>query len=201
VRTVVFAAVLFCVTALFSFGGASKEEAEIQELYARGLKGDVAAVVQCIAKLEAALAKEPQNQLARVYLGSAYTLRSRDLGFGPQKLQTLRRGVAVMDEAVAAAPDDAKVRLARALTTQSLPFFAGRAESARRDFTELAVMAERAPEKSEAGDLQIIFYNAALVAKKAGDRSRAAALFERARRSRVDAALAAKVDAELANLK
>jgi len=177
---------------------AGREQTEIQELYQRGLKGDADAVVQCIAKLEAVLTKEPQNQLARVYLGSAYTLRSRDLGFGPQKLQTLRRGVAVMDEAVAAAPNDAKVRLARALTTQSLPFFAGRAESSRRDFLALAETAERTPEKFEAGDLQIIFYNAALAAKKAGDRNRTTALLQAARRSPADPALAAKVDAELA---
>jgi hypothetical protein len=178
--------------------GASGEQAEIQELYRRGLKGDADAVVQCIAKLEAVLAQEPQNQLARVYLGSAYTLRSRDLGFGPQKLKTLRRGVAVMDEAVAGAPNDPKVRLARALTTQSLPFFIGRAESSRRDFITLAAVAERTPAAFEAGDLQIIFYNAALAVKKSGDGSRATALLQAARRASADPALAAKVDAELA---
>jgi hypothetical protein len=182
-------------------GSPSKEQADIQELYRRGLKGDAAAVVQCIAKLETLLASEPKNQLARVYLGSAYTLRSRDLAFGPGKLQMVRRGVAVMDEAVAAAPDDAKVRLARALTTQSLPFFLGRAESARSDFTMLAETAERTPGKFEAGDLQIIFYNSALAAKKRGDASRAIALLEAARRSPEDAALNAKAEAELAKLR
>jgi hypothetical protein len=201
VRVVAFATLLFCLAAPLVPGAPGKEQPNIQELYRRGLKGDADAVVQCIAQLEKVLASEPKNQLARVYLGSAYTLRSRDLAFGPGKLQMVRRGVAVMDEAVAAAPDDPKVRLARALTTQSLPFFLGRAESARSDFTMLAEMAERARGKFEVGDLQIIFYHAALAAKKRGDASRAVALLEAARRSPEDAALNAKAEAELAKLR
>ncbi|MGZ5005195.1 MAG: hypothetical protein ACXV8H_06725, partial [Chthoniobacterales bacterium] len=104
---------------------APNEQKEIQDLYRRGLAGDKEAVRQCIDKLEAALAAEPKNQLARVYLGSAYTLRSRDLGFSPRKLQALRHGLALMDEAVAAAPNESKIRLVRALTTSSLPGFLG----------------------------------------------------------------------------
>lgn len=180
---------------------ASSPAEEIQDLYRRGLRGDATAVVQCIEKLEAVLQTDPRNQLARVYLGSTYTLRSRDLGFGPQKLQTLRRGIAVMDEAVAAAPDDARVRLARALTTSSLPFFVGRAESARRDFAALAEIAERSPADFSAGDLQIIFYNAALASMKASDKSRAAALLERAQQHPADPALAAEVTSAHAKLR
>ncbi len=111
---------------------------EINQLYRRGLAGDAAAVNECIARLEAVLQKEPANQLARVYLGSAYTLRSRDLGFGPQKLSALRHGLALMDEAVAAAPADGKILLARALTTEALPGFFGRGAQSRRDFAWLA---------------------------------------------------------------
>src|SRR4051812_45260114 len=46
---------------------APNEQKEIQELYARGLRGDKAAVEQCIDKLEAVSQREPSNQLARVY--------------------------------------------------------------------------------------------------------------------------------------
>src|SRR5688500_13135634 len=102
------------------------EEKQVAELYRRGLAGDAKAVELCIEKLEAVLKREPQNHLARVYLGSSYTLRSRDLGFGPKKLQVVRQGCRTMDEAVAAAPENPKVRLVRALTDQSLPFFLGR---------------------------------------------------------------------------
>jgi hypothetical protein len=90
-------------------GAAPDEEKEIQDLYRRGLSGDKEAVTQCISKLEAVAAAQPGNQLARVYLGSAYTLRSRDLGFGPRKLQALRHGLALMDDAVTASPNEYKI--------------------------------------------------------------------------------------------
>lgn len=135
---------------------APNEQKEIQELYRRGLAGDKEAVTQCIDKLEAAVQREPANQLARVYLGSSYTLRSRDLGFGPKKLQALRHGLALMDEAVAAAPNEPKVRLARALTTSSLPAIFGRRAESERDFTVLREQAKTQPQKFEPGDLQTV---------------------------------------------
>jgi len=167
---------------------------EIAELYRRGVSGDKAAVEQCIEKLEAVLKDQPNNQLARVYLGSAYTLRSRDLGFGPKKLEALKRGLATMDEAVAAAPDEPKVRLARALTTSSLPAFFGRRSSSRKDFELLAETAQRAPAKFEAGDLQIVYYNAGLAAKAAGDRARAVALWREAQRHPENPSLVPKIE-------
>lgn len=136
--------------------GAPNEQKEIKALYARALAGDKQAVTDCIARLEGLSRREPANQLARVYLGSAYTLRSRDLGFGPEKLRTLRRGLAVMDEAVAAAPGDVKVRLCRALTTHALPRFFGRAAESRRDFALLAQRAKAEPEKFDADDLRAL---------------------------------------------
>jgi hypothetical protein len=135
---------------------AELEQKEIASLYQRALAGDKSAVDRCIEKLEAALAADSKNQLARVYLGSAYTLRSRDLGFGPKKLQALRHGLALMDEAVAAEPDTPTVRLARALTTSALPAFFGRAAQSRKDFELLAEMAKRAPDKFEAADLKTV---------------------------------------------
>ena len=138
----------------------ASEREEVAELYRRGVSGDVAAVEECIEKLEAIVTNQPNNQLARVYLGSSYTLRSRDLGFGPKKLEALKRGLAMMDEAVAAAPEEPKVRLVRALTTSSLPAIFGRRASSRKDFALLSEMAQRAPTKFEAGDLQIIHQNA-----------------------------------------
>lgn len=135
---------------------APNEQQEIQELYRRSLAGEKAAVDQCIEKLEAVLQAEPKNQFARVYLGSAYTLRSRDLGFGPKKLAALKHGLALMDEAVAAAPDDPKIRLARALTTDALPRLFGRARESRADFAALAGLAKTNPEKFTEADLRTV---------------------------------------------
>lgn len=146
VRATLFAAAIF-VIALTAVFAVEREQSEIQELYRRGLAGDKAAVESCIGKLEAVVKREPGNQLARVYLGSAYTLRSRDLGFGPGKLQALRRGLSLMDQAVAAAPNDPQIRLARARTTDALPAFFGRRKSTQDDFEWLARLLERNPEQ------------------------------------------------------
>ncbi len=173
------------------------DEKQINEMYRRGLAGEKAAVVECIDKLEAVLKTDKGNQLARVYLGSAYTLRSRDLGFGPKKLETLNHGIALMDEAVSSAPDDVKVRLARALTTQSLPFFSRRAASSRKDFEMLAAVAQRSPASFDEGELQLVFYNAGLAAKTNGNREQAVALLQHAVRHPADAGLAKKVEEAL----
>jgi hypothetical protein len=61
-----------------------------------------------------------------------------------------------MDEAVAAAPDEPHVRLVRALTTDSLPFFLGRKKSSRDDFDWLGKKAAQSPQTFSEGDLAII---------------------------------------------
>ena len=201
VRALIVSCLLLFGACCATLAAPAADQAEIQSLYRLGLAGDKAAVAACIEKLEAVLRTESSNQLARVYLGSAYTLQSRDLGFGPKKLQVLRKGVAVMDEAVAAAPGDPKVRLARALTTSALPAILGYRAASRKDFDALAEMARRTPEKFERGDLQIVYYNAGLSAKEAGDMPRAVGLWEQALQHSADRALTEKVKAELARAK
>ncbi len=191
-----FAAAFFCAQQLPAITATEREE--IRTLYKRGLAGDKTAVEQCIVKLEKAVAAEPDNQIARVYLGSAYTLRSRDLWFGPRKLEALKRGVALMDEAVAAAPRDAKVRLVRGLTEDSLPFFLGRKKTARKDFEIALSTLTKEPNNLDEGDKQTLYYSAGEVAKEAGDHARARELWNDAARYPIDAALAAKVNAALA---
>jgi tetratricopeptide (TPR) repeat protein len=197
VRTIWIAVVIALCAAAVAHA-APPDRREIDELYRRGLMGDKEAVEQCIAKLEEGLRVEPKNELARVYLGSAYTLRSRDLGFGPKKLQTLRQGLRVMDEAVANAPNDPAVRLGRALTTQALPGLFGRAEQSRNDFLQLAEMAKTTPGKFTASDLQIVYYNAGLAAKASGNAMRAQELWRDGLRHGSDATLKEKTEAELA---
>lgn len=144
---------------LFAFAStttSATEEQQIAPWYKRAVAGDSEAVEKCIGFLEGAVKAHPDNQLARAYLGSTYTLRSRDMGMGPAKLATLRHGLAVMDSAVAAAPDNPRVRLVRALTTDSLPFFLGRKKSTRDDFDLLAKMATRSPQKFSQDDLAVI---------------------------------------------
>ena len=190
------AAAFFCAQQSPAINATDREE--IRGLYKRGLAGNKEAVEQCIAKLEKAVAAEPDNQVARAYLGSAYTLRSRDLWIGPRKLAALKRGLALMDEAVAAAPRDAKVRLVRALTEDSLPFFLGRKRMAREDFSIAMTIVTKNPDKLEDADKQMLYYSAGEVAKEGGDRARARELWSDAARYPIDAALALKVNAALA---
>ena len=196
--TSVFVLVLLLV--LDAASASPNEQKEIQDFYRRGLAGDQDAVNQCIDKLEAVLKIEPANQLARVYLGSAYTMRSRDLGFGPKKLSTLKRGIAVMDDAVAAVPDDPKVRLTRALTAEALPSIFGQRATSRKDFARLAQLAETQPARFEEGDLQIVYYHAGLAAKAAGDQSNATTLWKKALLHPADPSLAKKAREALAAL-
>ena len=151
----------------------------IAQLYENGLVGDREAVEECITALETALRANPDNQLARVYLGSSYTLRSRDLGFGPKKLAALREGVATMNAAVKAAPEDAKIRLVRALTLHALPGFLGHKKTARGEFFALAHLIEEHPEKLSANDRQTVFLQAGKIAFAANDKATALAFWRR----------------------
>lgn len=131
-------------------------ESEIAPLYRRALAGDKQATEQCVAMLEQTLKREPHNEVARAYLGSAYALRSRDMSFGFAKLSTFRRGMALLDSAVAAAPETPRVRLVRALTCDPLPAFLGRKQIARDDFAKLNEMAKKSPERFTPGELKTI---------------------------------------------
>ena len=151
----------------------------IADLYARGLAGDKQAVSDCITALEEVLVARPNDQLARVYLGSAYTLRARDRSFGKSKLDALRKGVALMDEAAAAAPKNANVLLTRAVTNEALPVFLGRRSVARQQLNDLVAQVEKNPAELKPADRQLLYLNAGEAARYAGDKKRAAELWRR----------------------
>jgi len=177
---------------------AGAQDARIADLYARGLGGDKKAVIDCIAALEARLTTSPDNQLARVYLGSAYTLRSRDLGFGKAKLDALRKGIELMDAATAAAPADTKVQLIRAITNQALPVLLGRRGAARAQLNELVVEVEKNPEKLSPADRQLLYLNAGQAARHAGEKARATALWQRGLTIKANTKLTAEIETALA---
>lgn len=174
------------------------ETERIAALYARGLTGDKQAVVDCIAALDQQLARKPDDQLARVYLGSAWTLRSRDLPFGPAKLSALRKGLALMDEAAKAAPDDLKVLLLRAVTNEALPRFLGRKRVAHQQLEELERRVAADAAKLDAADRQLLYLNAGQAASEAGETERARALWQRGLTIKADAKLKKEIQAALA---
>ncbi|MEO7168528.1 MAG: hypothetical protein ABI787_02470 [Spartobacteria bacterium] len=174
---------------------APPNEPEVARLYARGLAGDEQAVIDCIAAIEETLATKPNDQLARVYLGSAYTLRSRDLGFGKAKLDTLRKGIALMDAAVTGAPNDANVQLTRAVTTQALPGFLGRRKIALTQLNNLVALVEKDPAKLKPDDRQLLYLNAGEAAKAAGEKERALELWRRGAALQADPKLTQEIEA------
>ena len=170
----------------------------ISALYARGLAGDRAAVTECIAALEKRLAAQPNDQLARVYLGSTYTLLSRDLAIGPAKLSALRKGLALMDEAAAAAPEDANVQLNRAVTNAAMPAFLGRRKVAREQLERLVVQVEKNPAALTPADRQLLYLNAGEAAQRAGDQARAQTLWERGAELEADPRLTKEIASAIA---
>jgi hypothetical protein len=168
-----------CIALCLASAFALPNDPVINVLYARALAGDTAAVDECIAALEKRLAENPSDQLARVYLGSSYTLRSRDLPIGPAKLSALRKGLALMDEATAAAPENASVQLNRAVTNQALPAFLGRRKAARQQLDQLVLQVEKNPAALSPADRQLLYLNAGEAAEAAGDSARALSLWQR----------------------
>jgi len=181
--------------AMLANGG---EEEEIAGLFARGLAGDQQAVIDCVRALETRLGRQPNDQRARVYLGSCWTLRSRDLPVGLDKLSALRKGIALMDEAAAAAPDDAKVQLLRAVTNEALPRFLGRSKIARERLEQLVGVVEKEPGALGAPDRQLLFLNAGEAAKRAGESARAHELWGRGLKISADPKLKAELQQALA---
>jgi hypothetical protein len=178
----------------------SPNEPLIAELYARGLAGDKKAVIDCIAALEKVLFAQPNDQLARVYLGSVCTLQSRDLPFGPAKLTTLRRGIALMDEAATAAPNDVRVQLLRAVTNEAFPSILGRRKVARQALDDLVAVSEKDPGKLKPSDRQLLYLNAGEAAAKAGDKKRAAQLWQEGSALQADPKLTQEIETDLSQL-
>lgn len=96
-------------------------------------RGDRAAVAEGEAWLRRALELQPTNALARALLGSLTTMKARDAFWPNVQLRHVRDGNRLLDEAVAAAPDDPRIRALRAFNYAHQPAFLGRRETARAD--------------------------------------------------------------------
>jgi tetratricopeptide (TPR) repeat protein len=119
-------------------------------LFAKAGRGDEAARVEAARMWEAMHRRDPDDPLVKAYHGSA-VLQSAPKAWAPWKKGDLaRRGAALLDEAVASAPEHVEVRLIRGLSTAHLPADFGRAEQSRDD---LALVAAQAVEAVERGDL------------------------------------------------
>jgi tetratricopeptide (TPR) repeat protein len=107
---------------------------QVQARQEKAVNGDTKETKALTADLEKWTQEQPTNYLLQAYLGSVYTLDSRDSWWGPDKLTFLRNGGKWMDGAVAAAPDNPAVRFVRAIDYYELPSLFGKGKTARDDF-------------------------------------------------------------------
>ncbi len=107
---------------------------KVQARHQKAVDGDTKETKDLTADLEKWTKEQPTNYLLEAYLGSAYTLCSRDAWPGPGKLEFLKNGGKLMDAAVTSAPENPAVRFIRAINYYSLPAIFGKRQTARDDF-------------------------------------------------------------------
>ena len=100
----------------------------------KAVNGDTKETKALTADLEKWTKENPDDHLLQAYLGSTYTLCSRDSWPGPGKLKYLREGGHMLNEAVAADEFNPAVRLVRAIDFFQMPAIFGQRQKARNDF-------------------------------------------------------------------
>lgn len=135
---------IFMIMGLFVSIAHADLTQDYQKWHQECLNGDdVTTIDQVIERFQTQLDSDPKDHLAKVYLGSAYTLRSAESFWGPKKLEYLKRGGTLMDEAVKAAPKDPRVRFIRAVNGYKVPRRFKRRAIAVSDFLILLPLAEK----------------------------------------------------------
>jgi tetratricopeptide (TPR) repeat protein len=173
----------------------------IHGLHEKAEKGDKHATKELIVLLEASSRQNPDNFLLLAYLGSSYTLASRDAFPGPSKLNYLKDGLKTMDRAVEAAPDQPAVRFIRAINNFHLPSFVNRRDNARKDFQILVSQLEKGDHGLSDSTRQAIFYFAGLAFKQTKQNENARKIWEKALSIDAHSELANKIQHELKRLR
>lgn len=134
---------------------------QVASLHNQALKGSYSDVLKAEDVINTALTQNPTNQLLHAYLGSLLTIKSSKACLGLKKINYLKTGLKMMDQAVEAAPNDAAVRLVRAMNNTQLPAFFNRRDDAREDFKQILYQIETVPETSNyfnSNTRQAIYY-------------------------------------------
>ncbi len=161
-----------------------------------GVEGSESAVDQAIEILEALLKDSPENALARAYLGSAYTIKARDVALW-SKRRWAERGAEALDAAVKAAPLNPRVRLVRAINSYNLPRILGRHGEAKEDFAFLLQAVESHPESLGDDLKRAIYFHAGAFALRESENERALTLLEKANAFEGDSPISSQIDSML----
>ena len=126
--------------------------------------------------LKLALRQDPQNTFAQALLGSATILSARDAIWVGTKLRRVREGLALMDAALVANPDDHHARFTRASNNLFLPEMFDRKAVVVADFNWLQERADRGEFEGEFRQYVFLFHGRAQ--QRFGDATRVAGLWE-----------------------
>jgi tetratricopeptide (TPR) repeat protein len=151
---------------------------EIQALHEKSEKGDKQATRELVERLEGLHKEKPTNSLIQAYLGSAYTLASRDAFPGPKKMEHLKVGLKTMDKAVESDPENIPTRFIRAVNNYNLPTFINRRDNAREDFEILLSQIKKKPDQLNPLTNQAIYYYAGLSFKQLSRKDEARSAWE-----------------------
>jgi hypothetical protein len=173
---------------------------QIFEMHSQAEAGNKDATRRLVAWLEELTSEQPDNGILLVYLGSAYTLASRDAFIGPGKLRYLMAGRDCMDRAVTMRPDDANVRFIRAINNYHLPTIFNRRSIARDDFRQLVDQLAKNPEVVDSLTSLAIYYYAGLCFAQLEEESNARASWEKGLNLKINGPLTAKISDELNRL-
>lgn len=166
-----------------------------------GVAGDKKAVERAEAYLRQILTLEPTNAPALALLGSVYTMKGRDAFWPTTQLRLVHEGNDFMDQAVALAPDNPRVRITRAFNNAHMPEFLGRTETVRADLSWLLEQAARTPMLFTLSERQEIALHWGRQLKRQKRLPEARAQWELALTLDPESRLAKELLAELAKLK
>jgi len=173
---------------------------QIYEMHSLAEAGNKDATRRLVAWLEELTSEQPDNGILLVYLGSAYTLASRDAFIGPGKLRFLMAGRDCMDRAVTLRPEDADVRFIRAINNYHLPTIFDRRKIAREDFRQLVDLLAKNPAAVDGLTSLAIYYYAGLCFAQLEEESNARASWEKGLNLKINGPLTAKISDELNRL-
>lgn len=147
---------------LLAAGPALASPEQYKEWHDVCLAGDTDQIDAQILKYEAKLAANAKDQLARAYLGSACALRAKSSFWGPTKLKFLNRGRACLDDAVAGAPNDPRVRMVRAIGYFRVPKMFNMRSISIDDFKKIIPVTRDKKSDLKPNERQVILYYAHL---------------------------------------
>jgi len=173
---------------------------QVQARHEKAVKGDTKETKALTADLEKWTKEQPDNHLLQAFLGSAYTLCSRDAWIGAGKLTYLKNGGKEMDAAVAADPNNPAVRFVRAINYFSLPAIFGKRQTARDDFQLLVKQVEgvvKTPYTLNVETQQAIYFYAGLSYRQLDQPEQAKEVWTRGLKLNPTSPLGVKIQAKL----